>query len=35
LFDPASKGSEHWVEQLSSKNTAKYRYNVTSWYWSE
>lgn len=35
LFDPASKGSEHWVEELRSKNTAKYRYNVTSWYWSE
>jgi Rps23 Pro-64 3,4-dihydroxylase Tpa1-like proline 4-hydroxylase len=35
LFDPASKGSEHWVEELSSGNTNMYRYNVTSWYWSE
>lgn len=50
LFDPSSKGSEHWVKKL---NTAavkqdhrsqygcdqyhcyQYRYNVTSWYWSE
>jgi SM-20-related protein len=35
LFDPFSKGSEHWVETLNSNHTSKYRYNVTSWYWSE
>ena len=35
LFDPSSKGSEHWVETLSSADTDAYRYNVTSWYWSE
>ena len=35
LFDPFAKGSEHWVEALSDKHTEKYRYNVTSWYWSE
>ncbi len=35
LFDPSSKGSEHWVKTLNSKNTHVYRYNVTSWYWSE
>ncbi len=35
LFDPASKGSEHWVEALNSRNKKIYRYNVTSWYWSE
>lgn len=34
LFDPSSKGAEHWVETLNSKNINGYRYNVTSWYWS-
>ena len=35
LFDPSSKGSEHWVETLCATHTEGYRYNVTSWYWSE
>jgi len=35
LFDPSSKGSEHWVETLNSEYADEYRYNVTSWYWSE
>jgi SM-20-related protein len=35
LFDPSSPGSEHWVKEVTSENTSKYRYNVTSWYWSE
>lgn len=35
LFDPSSHGSEHWVNRLNTENEAKYRYNVTSWYWSE
>ena len=35
LFDPFSNGSEHWVEKLNSKCSNEYRYNVTSWYWSE
>ena len=35
LFDPSSKGSEHWVESLNPKHADKYRYNVTSWYWSD
>ena len=35
FFDPASKGSEHWVESLNFDRTDEYRYNVTSWYWSE
>lgn len=35
LFDPSSKGSEHWVEKLNTEYTDEYRYNVTSWYWSE
>jgi SM-20-related protein len=35
LFDPSSKGSEHWVKQIRSEDKNKYRYNVTSWYWSE
>ncbi len=37
LFDPSSEGSEHWVKQLisdCSDDSDKYRYNVTSWYWS-
>jgi len=35
LFDPSSSGSEHWVETLDATYTDRYRYNVTSWYWSE
>ena len=35
LFDPSSKGSEHWVKTLNSEYADEYRYNVTSWYWSE
>lgn len=35
LFDPSSQGAEHWVERLIDENTDQYRYNVTSWYWSE
>ncbi|CAM3906501.1 2OG-Fe(II) oxygenase [Rheinheimera salexigens] len=35
LFDPASEGSEHWVNALTTQNSHQYRYNVTSWYWSE
>jgi len=35
LFDPSSKGSEHWVEKMNADYADEYRYNVTSWYWSE
>jgi SM-20-related protein len=35
LFDPSSEGSEHWVEKLSPEQADTYRYNITSWYWSE
>ncbi len=35
LFDPSSTGSEHWVEKLHTENAEQYRYNITSWYWSE
>lgn len=39
LFDPFAKGSEHWVKKLNAEHaTSKnmpYRYNITSWYWSE
>ena len=35
LFDPSSLGSEHWVNPVSTMNELKYRYNITSWYWSE
>lgn len=35
LFDPSSPGSEHWVKAVTPENTQQYRYNVTSWYWSE
>jgi SM-20-related protein len=35
LFDPSSKGSEHWVKEITSESATRYRYNVTSWYWSE
>ncbi|MBN8447247.1 MAG: 2OG-Fe(II) oxygenase [Gammaproteobacteria bacterium] len=40
LFDPSAKGAEHWVNpvhRLANDDQAslQYRYNVTSWYWSE
>lgn len=35
LFNPSSAGSEHWVEKLRTEHTDQYRYNVTSWYWTE
>uniref|UniRef100_A0A486XLI5 Fe2OG dioxygenase domain-containing protein n=1 Tax=Rheinheimera sp. BAL341 TaxID=1708203 RepID=A0A486XLI5_9GAMM len=35
LFNPASPGSEHLVKAVTTENTGQYRYNVTSWYWSE
>ncbi len=35
LFDPSSKGSEHWVKKVNAKQTDEYRFNVVSWYWSE
>lgn len=35
LFDPSSEGSEHWVKAMASDGATTYRYNVTSWYWSE
>jgi SM-20-related protein len=35
LFDPSSEGSEHWVKSLTSEYASQFRYNVTSWYWSE
>ena len=35
LFNPSSKGSEHWVKPMIYDDTVKYRYNVTSWYWSK
>ncbi len=35
LFDPHSKGSEHWVEKLGAEQANRYRYNVTSWYWRQ
>lgn len=35
LFNPSSEGSEHWVEKLRAGAKNQYRYNVTSWYWSE
>tara|TARA_B110000196_G_scaffold101130_2_gene87883 strand:+ start:7102 stop:7797 length:696 start_codon:yes stop_codon:yes gene_type:complete len=35
LFDPSSEGSEHWVKKLNTKYKDQYRYNITSWYWSE
>lgn len=35
LFDPSSEGSEHWVNRLNAEYNEAYRYNVTSWYWSE
>ena len=35
LFDPSTEGSEHWVNSLNTKYADRFRYNVTSWYWSE
>jgi Rps23 Pro-64 3,4-dihydroxylase Tpa1-like proline 4-hydroxylase len=35
LFDPSSKGAEHWVKKTNPEYSTQYRYNVTSWYWSE
>lgn len=35
LFDPSSEGSEHWVNKLNIEYADHFRYNVTSWYWSE
>lgn len=35
LFNPSSEGSEHWVKAVTSEDATAYRYNVTSWYWSE
>ena len=35
LFDPSSEGAEHWVEKLKTQEPGLFRYNVTSWYWSE
>ncbi|MDP5460068.1 2OG-Fe(II) oxygenase [Alishewanella sp. SMS8] len=35
LFDPASPGAEHWVKPVSCSSKQVFRYNVTSWYWSE
>jgi Rps23 Pro-64 3,4-dihydroxylase Tpa1-like proline 4-hydroxylase len=35
LFDPSSEGSEHWVKTLNAEYADTYRYNVTSWYWSQ
>lgn len=41
LFDPSSEGAEHWVKAVTadasynSGETNLYRYNITSWYWSQ
>lgn len=35
LFDPASLGAEHWVNAMTKHTAQAFRYNVTSWYWSE
>ena len=41
LFDPSSEGAEHWVKAVtatagnSDGDASQYRYNITSWYWSE
>jgi SM-20-related protein len=35
LFDPSSEGSEHRVKHLNAEFDDVFRYNVTSWYWSE
>lgn len=33
LFDPSSEGAEHWVRRVNAGEV--FRYNVTSWYWTE
>lgn len=35
LFKPSSRGSEHWVNAINKHYGPRYRYNLTSWYWSE
>jgi SM-20-related protein len=35
LFDPASAGAEHWVRRVKVGGAQVFRYNVTSWYWTE
>ena len=35
VFKPESKGAEHWVEAVTAVGAVPYRYNITSWYWSE
>jgi Rps23 Pro-64 3,4-dihydroxylase Tpa1-like proline 4-hydroxylase len=35
LFDPSSAGAEHWVNPVRGEPANHYRYNLTSWYWSE
>ena len=35
LFDPSSAGAEHWVNPVRGEPGSHYRYNLTSWYWSE
>jgi SM-20-related protein len=35
LFDPSSEGAEHWVNPVRGEPNSPYRYNLTSWYWSE
>ena len=35
LFNPSSEGAEHWVKRLNAEHADEFRYNVTSWYWSE
>lgn len=35
LFDPASPGSEHSIRPWLAAHRSPYRYNLTSWYWSE
>lgn len=35
LFDPSSAGAEHWVNPVRGEPNSPYRYNLTSWYWSE
>jgi SM-20-related protein len=35
LFAPASTGAEHWVRRVRVEGTSVFRYNVTSWYWTE
>lgn len=35
LFDPASPGSEHCSKPWLANDPNEFRYNATSWYWSE